>query len=73
MIDHVWLWRADHDEGGSVYDSRNHVSTGLEVNGNHVRGYGIFIEHTLGDNLIWNGEDGEVYFFQNELPYDVTQ
>lgn len=73
VLDHTWLWRADHDEGGSVYDSRNYVATGLEVNGNNVRGYGIFVEHTLGDMLKWNGEDGEVYFYQSELPYDVTQ
>lgn len=73
VIDHVWLWRADHDMGGSVYDSRNYVATGLEVNGSHVRGYGIFVEHTLGDMLKWNGDNGEVYFYQSELPYDVTQ
>jgi hypothetical protein len=73
VLDHTWLWRADHDEGGSVYSSRNYVASGLEVNGNHVRGYGVFVEHTLGDMLRWNGEDGEVYFYQSELPYDVTQ
>jgi len=53
--------------------SRNYVATGLEVNGNNVRAYGLFVEHTLGDMVVWNGEDGEVYFYQSELPYDVTQ
>jgi predicted heme/steroid binding protein len=53
--------------------SRNYVATGLEVNGNNVNAYGLFVEHTLGDLVSWNGEDGEVYFYQSELPYDVTQ
>lgn len=73
VIDHTWLWRADHDVAGSVKYSRNYVATGLEVNGNNVRAYGLFVEHTLGDMVSWNGEDGEVYFYQSELPYDVTQ
>jgi hypothetical protein len=73
IIDHTWLWRADHDVGGSVMNSHNYVATGIEVNGNFVRAYGLFVEHTLGDMVLWNGEDGEVYFYQSELPYDVTQ
>jgi len=71
VIDHTWLWRADHDVGGSVKYSRNYAATGLEVNGNNVRAYGLFVEHLLGDMVSWNGEDGEVYFYQSELPYDV--
>ena len=43
------------------------------MNGNSVRAYGLFVEHTLGDMVLWNGEDGETYFYQSELPYDVTQ
>lgn len=73
IIDDVWLWRADHDEGGLVYDSRNPVTTGLMVNGNNVVGYGLAVEHTLGDMLVWNGENGKSYFYQSEFPYDVTQ
>jgi len=73
VVDHVWLWRADHDVQGSVKSSHNYVATGLEVNGNFVRAYGLFVEHTLGDMVLWNGEDGETYFYQSELPYDVTQ
>jgi hypothetical protein len=29
ILDHAWLWRADHDIGGLVYDSRNYVENGL--------------------------------------------
>jgi len=71
IIDGNWLWRADHDVGGIVADSRNPVKTGLEVNGDNVIGYGLACEHTLGNLLEWNGENGRVYFYQSELPYDV--
>ena len=29
IIDHTWLWRADHDIGGLVKSSRNYVENGL--------------------------------------------
>lgn len=35
--------------------------------------YGLAVEHTLGDLTQWSGEAGETYFYQSELPYDVTQ
>ena len=73
VIDHTWLWRADHDIGGSVYSSRNYVENGLQVNADNVKAYGLFSEHNLGDLVQWNGNYGEVYFYQSELPYDVTQ
>ena len=31
---------------------------------------GLFVEHYQEHNVIWNGQRGRVYFFQNELPYD---
>ena len=31
------------------------------------------MEHTLEDLLIWDGERGQVYFYQSELPYGVDQ
>ncbi len=31
------------------------------------------MEHMLGDQVVWNGERGQTYFFQSELPYDVNQ
>ena len=73
IIDHTWLWRADHDIGGSVYSSKNYVENGLQVNADNVKAYGLFSEHNLGDLVQWNGNNGEVYFYQSELPYDVTQ
>lgn len=63
IIDHTWLWRADHDIGGLVSDSKNPVDHGLVVNGDNVYGYGLFVEHTLDDLLVWNGNGGKAYFF----------
>ena len=63
VIDHTWLWRADHDIAGSVYDEKNYVEQGLQVNADNVKAYGLFSEHALGDLVQWNGNNGEVYFF----------
>lgn len=73
VIDNVWLWRADHDVAGIVTNSRNPVNTGLLINGDHVTGYGIKVEHTLSDMLVWNGNYGKTFFYQSEFPYDATQ
>lgn len=71
IIDDTWLWRADHNVDGEVMNEKNKVRTGLEVNGDNVTGYGLAVEHTLGNLLEWNGENGRTYFYQSELPYDV--
>lgn len=51
----------------------HHCETGLEVIGDDVTMYGLFVEHTVQDMTIWRGDGGKVYFYQSELPYDVTQ
>ena len=33
--------------------------------------YGLAVEHYQKQEVIWNGQDGEVIFFQNENPYEV--
>jgi len=38
-----------------------------------VTGYGLASEHTIGDLLNWNGENGQVFFYQSEYPYDASQ
>ena len=40
------------------------------VNGDNVTAYGLFVEHYQKYEVIWNGENGKVVFFQNEMPYD---
>jgi hypothetical protein len=66
--DHTWIWRADHTNG--VGWNVNTAQNGLIVNGNNVTFYGLFVEHFQQYNVIWNGNGGRTYFFQNELPYD---
>ena len=70
IIDNVWAWRADHGAGAGSWTS-DQGSTGLIVNGNNVTAYGLAVEHYQKQEVIWNGQGGEVIFFQNENPYEV--
>jgi len=70
ILDDLWVWRADHGVPGSVGWTVNTADTGLVVNGDNVTATGLFVEHFEKYNVIWNGNHGEVVFFQNELPYD---
>ncbi|KUM98982.1 coagulation factor 5/8 type domain-containing protein [Streptomyces cellostaticus] len=66
--DHLWIWRADH--GSGVGWTSNTADTGLVVNGADVTMYGLFVEHFQKYQVLWNGNGGRTYFFQNEMPYD---
>jgi hypothetical protein len=68
VIDHVWLWRADH--GNGIGWDKSKCANGLIVNGDNVTIYGLFNEHFQEYQAIWNGERGRVYFYQSEMPYD---
>lgn len=80
LIDHTWVWRADHGvEGfsaanGTFGDTErwqtNTGRNGVVVNGDRVTATGFFVEHFQQHNVVWNGERGRVILFQNELPYD---
>ncbi|MBK7627340.1 MAG: coagulation factor 5/8 type domain-containing protein [Bacteroidales bacterium] len=67
-IDHIWLWRADH--GNGVGWDKNRGANGLIVNGDDVTIYGLFNEHFQEYQTLWNGNNGKVYFYQSEMPYD---
>ena len=67
--DHFWIWRADH--GSQVGWTRNKADYGLIVNGDNVTIYGLFVEHYQKYDTLWNGENGRMYFYQNEKAYDV--
>jgi|WetSurMetagenome_2_1015567.scaffolds.fasta_scaffold00002_10 hypothetical protein len=67
-IDHVWLWRADHGTG--VGWDKNRGANGLIVNGENITIYGLFNEHFQEYQTLWNGNNGRVYFYQSEMPYD---
>jgi len=78
LVDHIWVWRADHGiegftEGVNGDTDRWNTNTGtngLIVNGNDVTATGLFVEHFQKYNTLWNGERGRVILYQNELPYD---
>jgi len=69
FVDHTWLWRADH--GNGVGWDNNKSANGLTVNGNSVTIYGLFNEHFQEYQTLWNGNNGKVYFYQSEMPYDT--
>jgi len=66
--DNFWVWRADHTKG--VGWDKNVGKNGIIINGDNVRFYGLFVEHFLEYQTIWNGENGTTYFYQSEIPYD---
>jgi hypothetical protein len=68
VVDHIWLWRADH--GNGVGWDKNKAANGLIVNGDNVTIYGLFNEHFQEYQTLWNGNNGRVYFYQSEMPYD---
>jgi hypothetical protein len=70
ILDDVWAWRADHGAGAGSWTS-DQGNTGLVVNGNNVTAYGLAVEHYQKNEVSWNGQNGEVIFFQNENPYEV--
>jgi len=68
IIDHTWIWRADH--GSGVGWTSNLSANGLVVNGSNVTAYGLFVEHHQQFQVLWNGNGGKTYFYQSEIPYD---
>lgn len=68
IVDHTWIWRADHGEGVGWTD--NTSANGLVVNGDDVTVYGLFVEHHQQFQVLWNGNRGRTYFYQSEIPYD---
>lgn len=68
LIDHTWIWRADHGRG--VGWEQNSSDNGLVVNGDRVTAYGLFVEHHQQYQVLWNGNAGRTYFYQSEIPYD---
>ncbi|GAA2520616.1 hypothetical protein Ahu01nite_076140 [Winogradskya humida] len=68
IVDHTWAWRADH--GAGIGWTVNTADNGLTVNGDNVLATGLFVEHYQKNEVVWNGANGKVVFFQNEMPYD---
>lgn len=78
LIDHAWIWRADHGVEGFTEGVAGDIDRwntnigrqGVVVDGDRVSATGLFVEHYQEFNTVWNGEDGHVVLYQNELPYD---
>lgn len=80
LVDHTWVWRADHgiegfdtstgDFGDTQRWATNTGRNGVVVNGDDVTATGLFVEHFQEYTTVWNGENGRVVLYQNELPYD---
>ena len=68
LVDHTWIWRADHGDG--VGWELNTSANGVVVNGNEVTIYGLFVEHHQQFQVLWKGNGGRTYFYQSEIPYD---
>lgn len=51
IVDHTWIWRADHGEG--VGWNSNASANGLVVNGDEVTIYGLFVEHHQQYQVLW--------------------
>ncbi|WP_030219517.1 hypothetical protein [Streptomyces sp. NRRL WC-3626] len=69
IVDHTWVWRADHGDG--VGWETNRCDYGVVVNGHDVLATGLFVEHFNKYDVQWNGERGRTVFFQNEKAYDA--
>ncbi|MEU5956267.1 coagulation factor 5/8 type domain-containing protein [Streptomyces sp. NPDC047525] len=69
IVDHTWVWRADHGEG--VGWETNRADYGVVVNGADVLATGLFVEHFNKYDVQWNGERGRTIFYQNEKAYDA--
>jgi len=70
ILDDVWDWRADHGAGAGTWTG-DQGDTGLVVNGDDVTAYGLAVEHYQKTEVVWNGNGGDVIFYQNENPYEV--
>jgi len=86
LIDHFWVWRADHSKGvgwkegtytdrngNTVQRKANRTVNGIVVNGDDVTAYALMVEHFHEYQTLWNGENGVTYFYQSEAPYDAVQ
>ncbi|MFJ6795194.1 discoidin domain-containing protein [Streptomyces sp. NPDC091268] len=69
IIDHTWIWRADHGDG--VGWETNRADYGLRVGGDDVLATGLFVEHFNKYDVEWTGDRGRTIFFQNEKAYDA--
>ena len=67
--DNFWIWRADH--GKNIGYTKNYARLGCVINGHNVICHALMVEHFYEYQVIFNGEDNKVIFYQSETPYDI--
>ena len=72
MIDHIWVWRADHDQTDTTNTLTNEWQAKHNIinTGSNIIYYGLFAEHAVNNCVEFHGDDCKVYFFQNEAAYE---
>lgn len=70
LVDHAWLWRADHGNPDTVGWDINLADHGLIVNGANVTALALFAEHYQKTQVVWNANGGRTIFMECEPPYD---
>jgi len=71
VLDHCWIWRADHGTGSGWISDTSTIRDGLVINSNNCITYGQMVEHWQKYNTLWRGNNGRQYFYQHEFNYDV--
>lgn len=73
IFDNIWCWRASHLSVEPPAEGRffSKVDRGINVKGDRVRMFGVAVEHTLKEQVLWEGNRGELYFAVFTYPYDV--
>ncbi|MBB3224906.1 adenylyl cyclase [Pseudoduganella umbonata] len=70
LVDHAWLWRADHGNPDTVGWDINLADHGMIVNGANVTALALFAEHYQKTQVLWNANGGRTIFMECEPPYD---
>jgi hypothetical protein len=70
LVDHAWLWRADHGNTGTTGWDINRADHGLIVEGSNVTALGLFAERYQQSQIVWKATGGPTIFMECEPPYD---
>eukprot|EP00930_Biecheleria_cincta_P027478 TRINITY_DN19300_c0_g1_i2.p1 TRINITY_DN19300_c0_g1~~TRINITY_DN19300_c0_g1_i2.p1 ORF type:complete len:640 (-),score=101.96 TRINITY_DN19300_c0_g1_i2:86-2005(-) len=83
VADHFWMWKADHENLADPRETKlywyqtkqgdNPANHGVIVGGNDVIFYGAHVEHYDMEEVRWIGDNGKMYFLQNEWNYAMDQ
>jgi len=70
ILDNIWCWVADHYSSGAYTGwDKAACNIGVNITGTGVIAYGLFSEHNHKQNVLWEGDKGQVYLYQSEFNY----